>query len=497
MLNSCISSKNFEEMCSIDLASNNIELFVGSDTDDIIDKLFDTILQRSQEARETSNVRGSKFIHESFGLLYYYFYKIDMKRGESYIELPEWLKNKKAAINPKNKNDDNCFQYVITVALSHQNIGRDLQRISSKIVPVINKYNWKGIEFPTMQKEQNNKTVALNILYVQYNTKQICSAYKSEYNNVRENIVMLLMITDGKKWHYLALKSEPIFYGGKLCNCPIKILSRLLRGITSNHHRDFYCLNCYHSRRKENRLKEHEEVCNKHDSCPIEMPKRFEKILKYNHGEKSLKAPFAICLDLECLLPKIPSCQNNLKNSYTERKAKHEASGWAIFIKCSFDAAKNKLDYYRGRNCIKKLCKLLKDHTMETINHEEKEMIQLTDEENKSYDEQEVCHVYKKRIFLDENDENENDEKIKKHQKVKVHCYYTGKFRGAAHSICNLRYKVPKNIPIVIHNGSTYHYHFIINQLAEEFNGEFDCIGENMEKYITFSVPVKNIIKKI
>ena len=216
MLNSCISSKNFEEMRSIDLASNNIELFMGSDTDDIIDKIFDTILQRSQEARETSNVRGSKFIHESFGLLYYYFYKIDMKRGESYIELPEWLKNKKAAINPKNKNDDNCFQYVITVALSHQNIGRDLQRISSKIVPVINKYNWKGIEFPTMQKEQNNKTVALSILYVQYNTKQICSAYKSEYNNVCENIVVLLMITDGKKWHYLALKSEPIFYGGKL-----------------------------------------------------------------------------------------------------------------------------------------------------------------------------------------------------------------------------------------------------------------------------------------
>ena len=182
---------------------------------------------------------------------------------------------------------------------------KSLQRISSKIIPVINKYNWKGIEFPTMQKEQNNKTVALNILYAQYNTKQICSACKSEYDNVRENIVM---ITDGKKWHYLALKSEPIFYGGKLRNCPVKVLSRLLREITSNHHRDFYCLNCYHSRGKENRLKEHEEVCNKHTSRPIEMPKRFEKILKYNHGEKSLKAPFAICLDLECLFPKIPSC---------------------------------------------------------------------------------------------------------------------------------------------------------------------------------------------
>ena len=65
------------------------------------------------------------------------------------------------------------------------------------------------------------------------------------------------------------------------------------------------------------------------------------------------------------------------------------------------------------------------------------------------------------------------------------------KFRGAAHSICNLRYKVPKEIPVVIHNSSTYDYHFIIKQLAEEFEGQFECLGENTEKYITFSVPIK------
>ena len=84
------------------------------------------------------------------------------------------------------------------------------------------------------------------------------------------------------------------------------------------------------------------------------------------------------------------------------------------------------------------------------------------------------------------------EEKIKNYQnkrKVKDHCHYTGKFRGAAHSICNLNCKVPKNIPI-IHNAS-YDTHFIINQLAEEFKGELNCIGENMEKYITFSVPIK------
>ena len=98
-----------------------------------------------------------------------------------------------------------------------------------------------------------------------------------------------------------------------------------------------------------------------------------------------------------------------------------------------------------------------------------------------SYEKQKVCHICKKEFF---------DDKNKK--KVRDGCHYTGKFRGAAHSVCNLRYKVSKEIPIVFHNGSTYDYHFIIKKLAEEFEGEFECLGENTEKYITFSVSLKN-----
>ena len=75
--------------------------------------------------------------------------------------------------------------------------------------------------------------------------------------------------------------------------------------------------------------------------------------------------------------------------------------------------------------------------------------------------------------------------------KVRDPCHQTGKFRGAAHSICSLRYKTPKETLIVFHNGSTYNYHFIINQLAKEFDGQLECLGENTEKYITFSVPIK------
>ena len=96
------------------------------------------------------------------------------------------------------------------------------------------------------------------------------------------------MITDDdNRWHYLAVKS----------------LLALFRGITSSNNGDFYCLNCFHSYRTLNKLKKHERVCNNHDYCRIDMPEEHEKI-KYLPGEKSLKAPFIICADLECLLKK-------------------------------------------------------------------------------------------------------------------------------------------------------------------------------------------------
>ena len=215
------------------------------------------------------------------------------------------------------------------------------------------------------------------------------------------------------------------------------------------------------------------------------MPKWVEKILKYNPGEKSLKKPFAIYLDLECILKKLQSIQNNPEKSYTEKKARHEPSGWAMFTRCSFDKKENKLNYYRGKDCIEKLCKKLKERAMKIINYEEKEMIPLTKEENNFYNEQKICYICKEKFCTDKDDKNYTNKR-----KVKDHCHYTGKFRGAAHSKCNLNYKVPKEIPIIIHNAS-YDTHFIINQLAKEFKGGINCIGDNMEKYTTFSVPIK------
>ena len=142
--------------------------------------------------------------------------------------------------------------------------------------------------------------------------------------------------------------------------------------------------------------------------------------IKYNHGEKSMKVPFVIYADLECVLEKMSNCERNPNESYTSKIIKHTPSGYSIFTSCSFDESKNKLNYYRGKDCMK--------------------------------------------------------------------------YRGAAHNVCNLTYKVPKETPVVFHNGSTYDYHFIIKELVKEFKGNFDCLGENTEKYITFSVPLKKKI---
>ena len=277
------------------------------------------------------------------------------------------------------------------------------------------------------------------------------------------------MITDGEKWHYTAVTR----------------LSGLLRGVTGNNNGDFYCLNCFHAYRTENKLEKHKKICKNHDYCHLEMPNKDNKIIKYNQGEKSTRSPFIIYADLECLLEKISTCYNNFEESSTTEINKHTPSGYSLFTHCSFDKTKNKLDYYRRDNCMEKFGKDLREHATKIINYEKKDMISLTKKEEKHHNKQKVCYICKKEFNTDD----------KKHYKVEDHCHYTGKYRGAAHYICNLRYRIPKEIPIVFHNVFTYDYHFIIKELVKEFDGNFECLGENTEKYITFSVPVKKEIK--
>ena len=152
-------------------------------------------------------------------------------------------------------------------------------------------------------------------MYVPHNNKKIHVAYKSKHNLTREKQVILLMISNGENWHYIVVKS----------------LAGLLKGITSSHNEDFYCLNCFCTYTTKNKLEEHKRICENNKYCHVEMPNEENKIIKYNQGEKSIKSPFIIYADLECLLKKMNTCYIKPEESSTTEINKHTPSGYSLF----------------------------------------------------------------------------------------------------------------------------------------------------------------------
>ena len=139
-----------------------------------------------------------------------------------------------------------------------------------------------------------NSEIALNILYIPYNTKEIIPSYISKHNKTRNIQANLLMITfNENNWHYLAIKSIP----------------GLLRFITSTNHGDFYCLNCLHSYRTLNVLKNNEKLCENHDYSNMKINNEDNKYISSTLDKNSLRVPIVIYADFECLLVKINSCK--------------------------------------------------------------------------------------------------------------------------------------------------------------------------------------------
>ena len=165
------------------------------------------------------------------------------------------------------------------------------------------------------------------------------------------------MITDCEKWHYLTVKS----------------LSALLKEITSNHQGDSYCLNCFHSYGTKEALEKHMKVCEDKDYCYIEMPEKGAS-LKYHYGVKSMRSPITIYADKESLIKKMDACINDPEKSSTTKINEHEMCGYSLFTHCSFDESKNLIDYYRGKDCLKKFCQDLKKQAKLIVDYEKKEI---------------------------------------------------------------------------------------------------------------------------
>ena len=173
--------KDSDEIRTMHTKSNDIEIMIGNKTDEFIKELLTSLLQRYQERLE-KKIRGSELVFDRVDFLH--LHKISLDRGGSYIDFPEQLKNKKTTINPEN-NDEKCFQYALTVALTHQNIKNNPERIS-KIKCFINQYNQKEINVSLHKKdwkkfELNYESIAFNVLYIPHNAKEIRHTYKSKY----------------------------------------------------------------------------------------------------------------------------------------------------------------------------------------------------------------------------------------------------------------------------------------------------------------------------
>ena len=403
-----------------------------------------------------------------------HIHEIQLKRGSSYIETPNWIKPKQAIINLKNTHDNYCFAHSIVIALYHKQIGKNPQRIEN-LKPYYKHFNWEGINTPATKKdwkrfENNNPDVSLNIFSVPFNEEEIRTEYVSKFNRERNSQVTLLMITDEiGKWHYTTLKSIETSNGTLK---PIKSYSRLMKGYSSKYKDDFYCYNCGNSYRTDRALAKHELLCEKD-----------KNIGKHSMGSKMLKHPYSACLDIDAVQPKHDTCSNDPTKSYTQVINSQIPSAYAFYTVDQY--GENKLQCESGENCIKSLVKNINEYAMDIFNRKTLEMGELTEEELASYGLATICWICNRPF---------NNDKEKKYIKVRDHDHYTGKYRGAAHSQCNLNYSEQRILTINMHGGSNYDFHMIIKELAREFD-TVSVLPENTEKYISISIP--RTLKKI
>jgi hypothetical protein len=202
-----------------------------------------------------------------------------------------------------------------------------------------------------------------------------------------------------------------------------------------------------------------------------------ENILKFENIEKQMRVPFVVYADFESVLKPVENNEPNPENSYTLKSLKHEPYSFAYLIKCSFNDSISKFELYRGNDAARVFVDRIETdlrHLYNTYLRDIKPMVPLSREEQQDFENAQICAICDRPF--DEAD-----------IKVKDHCHVTGKKRpGAAHSICNLNYKLPNFVPIIFHNLSGYDSHLFIKELCR-YGDQIEVIAQSKEKYISFT----------
>ena len=271
-----------------------------------------------------------------------------------------------------------------------------------------------------------------------------------------------MLITEGNRKHYVAIKS----------------LSRLLSSKNNKHNgARYFCMNCLQGYSNKSSRDEHFRYCANNEAVCIEMPHR-KPIVEYSNGQYQYKAPFIMYADFESILEPISGLAPNPRISSTHGVNIHTPFGQCVRSEFAYGEVKDPLKLYRGKDCISKFCEHIIEEACQLYNSlSEKPMIPLTKDQIKKYNRASKCHICFKHF-------KDGD------RKVRDHCHYSGEYRGAAHSLCNLQYKVPSYIPVVFHNLAGYDAHLFIWELSK-YGSQMGVIAKNTEDYISFSIKVE------
>ena len=348
---------------------------------------------------------------------------------------------------------------------------KDPQRVAN-LRKFTDNYDWSGLEFPVSIKDigkfENRNNVSVNVLAVE--DRDIYIHRKGRRMMGRE--INLLMVSEDGINHYTAIKS----------------LSRLLKSSNTKHRcKQHFCMNCLQGFTQESSKDQHQVYFEDNESVRVEMPKQGSTI-EFKDGQNQFKVPFIMYAGFESILePMGPqgSGSPNPNQTYTNEVNQHTPSGWCVYSKFAYEDVDNLIRTYRGKDCIETFCNYIKGEARRLYHmFPELPMGPLTKKQWKKYKKATKCHICYK-PFTQTN------------LKVRDHCHYTGLYRGPAHSLCNLRYKIPSYIPVVFHNLSGYDAHLFIRELGAH-TSEMGVIAKNKEDYISFSikVPVDSYINK-
>ena len=337
---------------------------------------------------------------------------------------------------------------------------KDPQRLDKKLKEKENSLNMEGIEYPVSLKdidkfENQNPTISITVFG--YNGKIVYPLRNSDNTDRKHKIRLMLIEKDGVK-HY----------------CLVKKKNRLLSSLVSKHkEKSYFCDMCLNPFWCEESLNKHLEYCSSHKAVKIEMPDE-GTILKFKNYHRSEWVPFMIYANTESLTKQIQSFEPDPEKSYTKKYQKLELISFSYYIKCFDDTVyKPVLRTYTGRDAEQKFVEMLEEDIKIIANIPEVDMI-FGKEETERFKKETKCWICKQ--------EFNNDKNIK----VRDHCHFTGRYRGATHNSCNLSYRKPDFTTVAFHILSGYDSHLFIKELGFS-EGNIDCIPNNEERYISFT----------